>query len=103
MGQEGGANLNETASEIIPPRSVVRITRVTANEPAWLGYEGRIVRIGYYRKQDGVDCVWLVDDEGNYCETVDQEMIRTHFEVLERSDDTDLYGVNQPVIGPRRA
>lgn len=86
---------------IIPPLSLVQVARVTANEPDWQGYEGRIFRIGYYRKNDGLDCVWLVDDQGNYGEAVDQEMIRTHFKVLLLSDETDLFGVDRPVIGPR--
>ena len=91
----------ESLASIIPPLSVVQVSRVTASEPAWEGYEGRIVRIGYYRKNDGLDCVWLVDDEGGYCEAVDQEMIRTHFKVLHLSDETDLFGVDRPVIGRR--
>jgi hypothetical protein len=28
-------------------------------------------------------------------------MIRTHFKVLQLSDETDLFGVDRPVIGPR--
>ena len=86
---------------IIPPLSLVQVARVTANEPDWQGDEGRIFRIGYYRKNDGLDCVWLLDDQGDYGETVDQEMIRTHFKVLLLSDETDLFGVDRPVIGPR--
>lgn len=65
-----------------------------------MGCEGRIFRIGYYNRQDGLDCVWLVDDQGHYGETVDQEMIRTHFEILQRSYETDLFGIDRPVIGP---
>jgi hypothetical protein len=80
---------------------VVRVVKVTRSEPAGKDYEGRIFRIGYYRKNDGLDCVWLVDDDGNYNETVDQEMIRTHFEVPERSQETGLDGVDRPEIGPR--
>jgi hypothetical protein len=87
--------------EIIPPLSLVQILKVTANEPDWEGHEGRIFRIGYYRENDGLDCVWLVEDDGDYGETVDQEMIRTHFKVLQLSDETDLFGVDRPVIGPR--
>jgi len=45
--------------------------------------------------------VWLVDDKGEYRETMDQEMIKTHFKVLELSNETDLFGVERPVIGPR--
>ena len=62
--------------EIIPPLSLVQILKVTANEPDWEGHEGRIFRIGYYRENDGLDCVWLVEDDGDYGETVDQEMIK---------------------------
>jgi hypothetical protein len=94
--------MNELSPEIIPPLSVVRVVKVTRQESAWKGYKGRIFRIGYYRKNDGLDCVWLVDDDGNYNEAVDQEMIRTHFEVRERSRETDIYGVNRPEIGPRQ-
>ena len=86
---------------IIPPLSVVRVNRVPPNDPDWSGYEGRVFRIGYYRKNDGLDCVWLVNDEGGYQETMDQEMIRNHFEVLQLSEETDLFGVDRPVIGPR--
>lgn len=90
-------------SGIIPPLSVVQVVKVTEEETAWTGYEGRIFRIGYYRKQDGLDCVWLVDEHGDYEEAVDQEMIRTHFRVLRLSDETDLYGVDFPAIGPAPA
>jgi hypothetical protein len=87
--------------DLIPPLSVVQVIRVTKEEPAWSGYAERIFRIGYYSKQDGLDCVWLVDDQGEYIETVDQEMIKTHFKVLELSNETDFFGVDRPVIGSR--
>lgn len=96
-----GETMRGSCSDIIPPLSVVQVIRVTEEESAWSGYAGRIFRIGYYSKQDGLDCVWLVDDQGEYRETVDQEMIKTHFKVLELSNETDLFGVERPVIGPR--
>ena len=86
--------------EVIPPLSVVRIVKVTEEEPAWTGHLGRVFRIGYYRRADGLDCVWLVEESGEYAEAVDQEMIHTHFEVLTLSDEADLFGVERPVIGP---
>jgi hypothetical protein len=94
--------MRKSFPSIVPPLSVVQVIKVTANEPDWEGYKGRVFRIGYYRKKDGLDCVWLVDDEGNYTETVDQEMIRTHFMILQLSDESDLFGVDRSVIGPRR-
>lgn len=86
---------------VIPPLSVVRVATVAHNEPAWKDYEGRIFRIGYYNPNDGLDCVWLVDDEGCYGETVDQAMILTHFEVVELSSESDLFGEERPAIGRR--
>ena len=92
--------MDDSLPHVIPPLSLVRVVKVTSEQPAWIGYEGRVFRIGYYSRQDGLDCVWLVDDYGQYSETVDQEMISTHFEILQRGDESDLYGVNRPVIGP---
>ena len=86
--------------DVIPPLSVVKLVRVTANEPSWCDHAGRIFRIGYYNPQDGLDCVWLVNEAGEYRETVDQEMIRTHFDVLEISGETDVFGVNRVPISP---
>jgi hypothetical protein len=86
---------------IIPPLSVVKIAKVTRQTPAWKNRKGKIYRVGYYSKQDGLDCVWLVDDDGKYCEAVDQAMIKTHFEVLELSEETDLFGDDRPILGPR--
>jgi hypothetical protein len=88
----------ETPDSVIPPLSEVKVIKVAEDQPDWAGQEGRLFRVGYYRKRDGLDHVWLVDDEGNYCKTVDQEMIKTHFEVVNTSTVTDLFGVNSPVI-----
>jgi hypothetical protein len=87
----------------IPPLSLVKLVKVTSEEPDWIGQKGRVFRIGYYRQNDGLNCVWLVDDDGNYSETIDQEMIGTHFEILHLSDESDLFGSDRPVIGQRRA
>ena len=92
--------MNNSHPDVIPPLSVVKLVRVTANEPAWGDHAGRIFRIGYYNPQDGLNCVWLVNEAGEYSETVDQEMIRTHFDVLEISGETDVFGVNRVPISP---
>jgi hypothetical protein len=92
--------MDNSLPHVIPPLSLVKVVKVTSEEPDWTGYEGRVFRIGYYNPNDGLDCVWLVDHDGQYSETVDQEMIKTHFEILQRSDESDFYGVDRPVIGP---
>ena len=86
-----------TRPRVIPPLSVVR---VVSNAPDWRDQKGLVFRIGYYRKADGLDCVWLVDDQGEYGQTADQENIRKHFEILELSKEDDLFGVDRPVIKP---
>lgn len=86
---------------IIPPLSVVQIIKVTKAQPSWKDRNGKVFRVGYYSKQDGFDCVWLVDDSGKYVEAVDQEMIKTHFKILQLSTETDLFGKDRPIIGPR--
>ena len=80
--------------EVIPPRSVVKLLK------PWGTNEGRVFRVGYYNPQDGLDCVWLVNEAGKYEQTTDQESIRQDFRVLKLSDETDLYGVEREVLGP---
>lgn len=83
---------------MIPPLSEVKIIKVAEDQPDWAGQKGRLFRVGYWRKHDGLGRVWLVDHEGNYFKTVGQEMIKTHFEVVTESTVTDLFGLNSPVI-----
>ena len=71
--------MDSSLSLVIPPLSLVRVVKVTSNKPDWTGYEGRVFRIGYYRRNDGLDCVWLVDDDGQYLEAIDQAMDQNPF------------------------
>jgi hypothetical protein len=80
--------------KVIPPRSVVRLLL------RWGKDQGRLFRIGYYSRQDGLNCVWLVNEAGAYEQTTDQKSIENDFEVLKRSAETDLYGVDREVLGP---
>jgi hypothetical protein len=86
---------NLYGGEVIPPRSVI-----VANEKNVASFGNDQYRIGYYRKSDGLDCVWLVNRQGEYEQTADQRFIRRNFRVLKRSDETDLYGKNRPEIAP---
>jgi hypothetical protein len=95
-------SLKKTTVGVIPPLLIVRITKVTARQSGWTDHMGRVFRIGYYGKNDGLDCVWLVDDAGEYVEAVDQKMIRTHFEIVQLSEESDFFGEDRPVIGPQK-
>jgi len=89
-----------TPGQIIPPLTVVRLVRAGKNTPQWKTQIGRTFRIGYYSRQDGTDCVWLVNDAGQYEQTADQKELLNYFEVVERSKERALYGANRPQIPP---
>jgi hypothetical protein len=80
--------------KVIPPRSVVKLLARWGND------HGRVFRIGYYSLQDGKNCVWLVNESGEYEQATDQKSIGKDFEVLYLSNETDLYGVDRDVLGP---
>lgn len=85
---------NAYLGEVIPPRSIVKLTA------PWGEDKGRLFRIGYYSRQDGLNCVWLVNSEGVYEQTTDQESITRDFEVLKICDETDWHGLSRQTIGP---
>lgn len=61
---------------------------------------GQIYRIGYYCKHCGIDTVWLVDPDGKYNWTADNEFVDRHFEVMNDSKERSIYGKGKPKIGP---
>jgi hypothetical protein len=82
---------------IVPPLSVVRLAKRETDWDVELQV-GDTFRIGYYSVQDGPNCVWLVDAKGNYCQTWDQSL-SDHFEIVNLSNETDIFGRNRPKIG----
>lgn len=57
-------------------------------------------RIGYYSQQDGLDVIWLVNENGEYEQTTDRAFLLKYFEPIEISDETDLYGARKPNFKP---
>jgi hypothetical protein len=86
--------LNAYFGKVIPPQSVVKL------RAAWGNDQGRIFRIGYYSRQDGLNCVWLVNETGTYEQTTDQKSIENDFEVLQLAAETDLYGSDREGLRP---
>lgn len=82
----------------IPPGSIVRIKSSPSRN--WRRNIGRRFRIGYYSWMDGLDCMWLVNDEGKYERTIDHEFLQRHFEIETISNEGSLYGRNRPQIPP---
>jgi hypothetical protein len=82
----------------IPPGTIVRVKDSHAKK--WKGNGNKRFRVGYYSKQDGLDCIWLVNDDGEYQETVDHEFLYEFFEIELLSKKRSLYGKNRPRLGP---
>jgi len=81
----------------IPPLTIVSVASVPGNPYTHL--RGQRIRIGYYSKQDGLDCVWLVYPNGEYGETTDHADIYRYFVIEQVSDESDFYGMGKPQLG----
>jgi hypothetical protein len=89
--------------KVVPPRTVVILTSVDAKStPDWTNDRGRLFRIGYYNRTDGTDCIWLVNDDGEYEQTTDRATLLKHFVILKLSNERDLYGDARPALTRRR-
>ena len=84
----------------IPPCSVVSVRR-DAGKP-WARKVGRVFRIGYYSKMDGLDCIWLVDETGSYDQTIDHECLNKFFEIQSVAKERSLYGRGRPQFAPMK-
>jgi hypothetical protein len=85
----------------IPPCSVVSVRRV--GKSPWSTEVGRVFRIGYYSMNDGLDCIWLVDENGNYDQSIDHEYLHKFFTIESISSERSLYGRRRPQFGPLRS
>ena len=86
---------NAYGGSVITPRSVVRPKGLAIKE-----YGSDNIRIGYYRRVDGLNCVWFVNSQGEYFGTADQRYVRENFDLVEQSNETDIYGLDRPVLEP---
>ena len=85
--------------KVVPPRSVVILSSVDAEStPDWQEDRGRIFRVGYYNPEDGLDCIWLVNEGGEYEQTTDRNALLKHFIILQLSNETDLFGDSRPPL-----
>ena len=82
----------------IPPCSVISVRRGVGKP--WASKAGRIFRVGYYSKMDGLDCVWLVDETGRYDQTIDHEDLHKYFEIQFVAKERSLYGRGRRQFSP---
>jgi hypothetical protein len=84
-----------TIPKVIPPRSRVRLVKADRRTPTWRKDVGRRFRVGYYSRKDGLDCIWLVNEDGEYEQTTDREFLLKYFEIERLSDERNFYGVGK--------
>jgi hypothetical protein len=82
----------------VPPCSVISVRR-KARSP-WANEHGRTFRVGYYSKMDGLDCIWLVDENGKYDQTIDHESLSRFFDIQSIAKKRSLYGRGRPQFPP---
>jgi hypothetical protein len=88
--------------KIIPPRSRVRLIRADKDTASWKKDIGRQFRVGYYGRKDGLDCIWLVNESGEYEQTTDRKFLLKHFDIEHLSGETNLYGKGKRRLGKIR-
>ena len=79
-----------------PPLTVIRLKKLWPHARKQGHEKGEIWRVGYYSRQDGLECIWLVDDRGEYSWTVEVSGLEDKFEILSRSKEKNRYGRNCP-------
>jgi hypothetical protein len=86
--------------KVIPPRSRVRLIHADRTTPSWRNQIGRRFRVGYYSRQDGLNCIWLVNESGEYEQTTDREALMRYFEIERLTDERNYYGIHKRRLGP---
>jgi hypothetical protein len=88
--------------KVIPPKTIVRLSRYDDSTPQWRNQIGQEFRVGYYSSGDGLDCIWLVDDSGNYAQTTDRATLLMYFDLLKLSTESDLFGKRRDPLRARK-
>jgi HEAT repeats len=86
----------------IPPLSRVWLVRADSHTPSWRSEVGRRFRVGYYSRKDGLDCIWLVNEDGKYEQTTDRDSLKKYFEVEHVTTERNFYGVGKRRLGKIR-
>src|SRR5258707_13890369 len=84
--------------KVIPPGSVVRLVKADASVPAWRARVGEEYRVGYYRRTDGLDSIWLVNAKGENQASTDRIRLARYFAVTSLSREKDVFGESWPPV-----
>jgi hypothetical protein len=80
----------------------VRLIRADSQTPSWQKDIGRQFRVGYYSRKDGLDCIWLVNENGKYEQTTNRDFLSKYFEIEKLSREKDLHGIGKRRLGKIR-
>lgn len=80
---------------VIPPLTVVELVKADSTTPEWKNSIGKRYRVGYYNAKDGLNTVWLVDQEGRYIQTTDQNHLLKYFKIVRLSREDDYFGAHR--------
>ena len=58
--------------------------------------------MGYYNPNDGLNCIWLVNEGGEYEQTTDRDYLLKYFTIVYLSNEKDYFGVNKRRLGKIR-
>ena len=84
--------------KVIPPRSRVRLVRADVQTPSWKKDIGRRFRVGYYSRKDGLDCIWLVNEQGEYEQTTNLKFLLKYFDVEHWSREKNFFGLGMRLL-----
>jgi hypothetical protein len=99
LKKQFGANPKKhSKARPIAPRSVIAVRE--SNPGPHRTLLGQLLRVGYYSKQDGLNVIWLVYEDGQYGETTSHQYLNRHFRVIVDSGETDFFGDSRPKLLP---
>jgi hypothetical protein len=67
----------------------------TVGKQGWANFQSRVLQ-----QDDGLDCIWLVDETGSYDQTIDHEDLHKFFEIQSVAKQRSLYGRGRPQFPP---
>ena len=51
--------------------------------------------VGCYSRKDGLDCIWVVNEDGEYEQATDREFLLKYFEIERLSQEKNFYGAGK--------
>lgn len=70
----------------------MRLIRADDQAPAWKKQVGRQFRVGYYSPKEGLDCIWLVNEYGEYAQTTYRKFLLKYFDIEHLSQERSFFG-----------